>query len=99
MIAVLLGGHGGSEARYAATAAELGYRLVYAEHKLPSARYIQLSQSQVAVVLLPTGTSSHAQRQQARDLCSATGARLVQLRTATVSAVKAALQQLGQGAR
>jgi len=99
VIAVLLGGHGGSEARYTATAAELGYRLVYAEHKLPSARWVQLAQAQVAVVLLPTGTSSHAQRQQAKDLCSATGARLVTLRTATVSAVKAALQQLRPGAR
>lgn len=99
MIAVLLGGHGGSEARYTATAAELGYRLVYAEHKMSNARWVQLVKGQVAVVLLPTGTSSHAQRQQARDLCSATGARLVTLRTATVSAVKAALQQYWETAR
>jgi len=86
---VIIGGVGRMEGRYRALVEATGRELVFVERGNTGAV------EGVDAVLLVVPVCGHNQQEAAGLLTARTGARLMPLRTASQSAVKAALAQLG----
>jgi uncharacterized protein YgbK (DUF1537 family) len=87
---LVVGGNGGLSDRYREVAAEHGWDLVHYEKKVPpGARH---GIAHVALVVVMVGMVSHTLRDQVRSLATA-DAPVVYLRTASMSALRAAMAQ------
>jgi hypothetical protein len=87
---LVVGGNGGLTDRYREVAAEVGWDLVHYEKKVPpGARH---GIANVGLVVVMVGMVSHTLRDQVKNLTAA-DARVVYLRTASVSALRAAMAQ------
>jgi hypothetical protein len=82
---VILGGKGGLEARYRETIESYGYDLWYFERRVPSGHVPSLSK--IAMVIVMVTMISHPLLVQARAL-AANGARIVYLKSPSISAVR-----------
>jgi hypothetical protein len=89
---VLIGGSGGMSERYRRVAAERGIVLRHYERRVPGG--VRRSLGKVAAVLIVVGMVSHALRDQAMSLAPA-GAKVLYLRTASVSALREAVDAIG----
>lgn len=87
---LVVGGNGGLSDRYREVAAEHGWDLIHYEKKVPpGARH---GIADVALVVVMVGMVSHTLRDQVRSLAAA-DAPVVYLRTASMSALRAAVAQ------
>jgi hypothetical protein len=89
---LLVGGNGGMSDRYRAIAEERGLELRHFEKRVPPG--VRKTMGHVAAVFIVVGMVSHALRDQVRALVP-DDAPIVYLRTASVSALRAAVQEIG----
>ena len=89
---VILGGKGGLEARYRETVEGYGYDLWYFETRVPQRHVPTLSK--IAMVIVMVTMISHPLLVQARAL-AASGARIVYLRSPSISAVRQTVASAG----
>jgi hypothetical protein len=91
---IVVGGSGGMSVRYRAVVAERGLELRHFERRVPGgARRLP---ARVAAVVIMVGMVSHALRDQVQALLPS-GAPVVYLRSASVSALRSAVAALGPG--
>ena len=88
---LLIGGSGGMSERYREVAAERGLLLRHFEKRVPPG--MRRTIGKVAAVIVIAGMVSHSLRDQAKGLVP-DGAPIVYLRTASVSALRAAVDTL-----
>jgi hypothetical protein len=88
---LLLGGNGGMSDRYREVVEEKGLVLRHYEKKVPPG--VRHTLGRVAAVVIMVGMVSHALRDQVKGLVT-DGAPVVYLRTASVSALRAAVENL-----
>ena len=88
---LLIGGSGGMSERYREVAAERGLLLRHFETRVPPG--MRRTIGKVAAVIVIAGMVSHSLRDQAKGLVPE-GAPIVYLRTASVSALRAAVDTL-----
>jgi uncharacterized protein YgbK (DUF1537 family) len=86
---MVVGGNGGLSDRYREVAAEVGWDLIHYEKKVPPAARHGIAH--VALVVVMVGMVSHTLRDQVKNL--GTGAPVVYLRTASMSALRTAVAQ------
>jgi uncharacterized protein YgbK (DUF1537 family) len=87
---LVVGGNGGLTDRYREVAAEHGWDLVHYEKKVPQGARHGIAQ--VALVVVVVGMVSHTLRDQVKNLSTA-NAPIVYVRTASASALRAAVAQ------
>lgn len=88
---LVIGGSGGMSNRYRDVVAERGLELRHFENRVPAgARH---GVGRVALVVVMVGMVSHALRDQVRTLASE-DAPVVYLRTASISALRAAVEKM-----
>ena len=87
---LIIGGSGGMSDRYRDVVAQRGFSLRHFENRVPPGA--RRSLGKIALVVVMAGMVSHALRDQALRLADG-GARVVYLRTASVSALRAAVDQ------
>jgi hypothetical protein len=78
--------------RYRAVARERGMDLRHFENRVPPG--VRRSVGKIAAVFIVASMVSHALRDQVRTLVSEDATRIVYLRTASVSAVRAAVESV-----
>jgi len=88
---LVLGGCGGLSDRYREVVEQHGYELRHYEKRVPAGS--RRTGGRVAMVVVVVGMVSHALRDQARELAEG-DAPIVYLRTASVSALRAAVDRL-----
>jgi hypothetical protein len=88
---LVIGGSGGMSDRYRDVVEKRGCSLRHYENRLPGGARRDLGK--VALVVIMVGMVSHALRAQVQDLAS-DGAPIVYLRSASVSALRGAVEQL-----
>ena len=88
---LLIGGSGGMSERYREVAAERGLLLRHFEKRVPPG--MRRTIGKIAAVIVVAGMVSHSLRDQAKELAP-NGAPIVYLRTASVSALRAAVDGL-----
>jgi hypothetical protein len=86
---VVVGGNGGMSSLYRSVAEKQGMELKHYEKRMPAA--VKKAGSKIALVVVMVGMVSHALLQQAQTLSDE--APVVYLRSASVSALKAAIEQ------
>jgi hypothetical protein len=87
---VLVGGHGGMSDRYREVAEERGLELRHFEKRVPSG--VRRTLGNVVAVVIVVGMVSHTLRDQVRSLVG--DAKIVYVRTASVSALRAAVEEM-----
>jgi hypothetical protein len=87
---VVVGGHGGMSSRYREVAKRFGWSLKHFEQKIPPG--LRHGTGKIALVVVMVGMVSHALRDQIKDLID-DETKVVYLRTASVSALRAAVEQ------
>lgn len=87
---VVVGGHGGMSSRYKEVAKRFGWSLKHFEQKIPPG--LRHGTGKIALVVVMVGMVSHALRDQIKDLID-DQTKVVYLRTASVSALRAAVEQ------
>lgn len=87
---VVVGGHGGMSSRYREVAERKGWSLRHFEQRIPPG--VRHGAGKIALVVVMVGMVSHALRDQIKDLV-ADETKVVYLRTASVSALRAAVEQ------
>jgi hypothetical protein len=92
---VILGGKGGLESRYREAVEDYGYDLWYYERRVPQ-RHVP-SLAKVAMVIVMVTMISHPLLVQARAM-AASGARLVYLKSPSLSAVRQTVRTAAGGA-
>ena len=93
---LLVGGSGGMSDRYRAVVEERGLTLRHFEKRVPNGTRHMLGK--VAAVVIMVGMVSHALRDQVRGLVP-NSAPIVYLRSASVSALRAAVDRIGHASR
>ncbi len=93
---VLVGGSGGMSERYREVAEARGLALRHFEKRVPSGMRHTLGN--VVAVVIVVGMVSHALRDQVRNLVPG-DAKIVYVRTASVSALRAAVDDMTTGRR
>lgn len=88
---VLVGGNGGMSDRYREVAEERGLRIKHFEKKIPAGA--RRSLGRVAAVFVVVSMVSHSLRDHAKEI-AASDAPVVYLRSASVSALRAAVDEL-----
>jgi hypothetical protein len=88
---LLIGGSGGMSDRYRAVVEERGLVLRHFENRVPPG--VRRTMGKVAAVVIMVGMVSHALRDQVRGLVP-DDAPIVYLRTASVSALRAAVDRI-----
>jgi hypothetical protein len=88
---ILVGGSGGLSDRYRSIAEARGLELTHFENRVPNGKRRLLGK--VAAVIVMVGMVSHALRDQVKDLAPA-GAPVVYLRSASVSALRQAVDEI-----
>ena len=87
---VLVGGSGGMSDRYREVAAARGLELRHFEKRVPPG--VRRTLGNVVAVVIVVGMVSHALRDQVRNLAG--DAKIVYVRTASVSALRAAVDEM-----
>lgn len=87
---VVVGGHGGMSSRYRDVAKKFGMSVRHYEQRLPPG--LRHSIGKIGLVVVMVGMVSHALRDQIKDLVG-DEAPVVYLRTASVSALRAAIEE------
>lgn len=89
---LVIGGNGGLSSRYREVVEQRGYSLKHFEKRVPpGARH---SVGKIALVVVMVTMVSHALREQAQDIAEG-GARIVYLKSPSVSALRAAVESAG----
>jgi hypothetical protein len=91
---IVVGGSGGMSERYRAIVAERGLELRHFETRVPNG--VRRLPVRVAAVVIMVGMVSHALRDRVQALVSS-GAPVVYLRSASISALRGAVASLGPG--
>lgn len=94
-LVVLVGGCGGLSERYRAVLEERGMRVRHFEKRVPNG--VRRSLGRIAAVFVVVSMVSHSLRDRVKELAD-DGTPIVYLRTASVSAVRAAAQELPRAA-
>lgn len=89
---VVLGGNGGMVDRYRDVVEGMGWSLRHYERKVPSS--VRHTASKIALVVVVVGMISHPLREQAVQIAKADKARIVYLRTPSVTALREAVSTL-----
>ncbi len=89
---VVVGGHGGMTSRYRDVAKKLGWSAKHYEQRLPPG--LRHSIGKIGLVVVMVGMVSHALRDQIKDLIQ-DDSRVVYVRTASVSALRNAIEEHG----
>lgn len=87
---VVVGGHGGMSSRYREVAQRFGWSLRHFEQRIPPG--VRHGAGKIALVVVMVGMVSHALRDQIKELVT-DDTKVVYLRTASVSALRAAVEQ------
>lgn len=87
---VVVGGHGGMSSRYRDVAKKLGWSVKHYEQRLPPG--LRHSIGKIGLVVVMVGMVSHALRDQVKELVT-DESRVVYVRTASVSALRAAIEE------
>ncbi|PCC69795.1 hypothetical protein SAMN02745121_04220 [Nannocystis exedens] len=87
---VVVGGHGGMSSRYREVAQRFGCSLRHFEQRIPPG--VRHGAGKIALVVVMVGMVSHALRDQIKELVT-DDTKVVYLRTASVSALRAAVEQ------
>ncbi|HEY8377221.1 MAG TPA: DUF2325 domain-containing protein [Nannocystis sp.] len=87
---VVVGGHGGMSSRYREVVQRFGWSLRHFEQRIPPG--LRHGAGKIALVVVMVGMVSHALRDQIKELV-ADETKVVYLRTASVSALRAAVEQ------
>ena len=87
---VVVGGQGGMSSRYPDVAKNLGWSVKHYEQRLPPG--LRHSIGKIGLVVVMVGMVSHALRDQVKELVS-DDSRVVYVRTASVSALRAAIEE------
>lgn len=90
---VVVGGHGGMSSRYREVAKRFGWSLKHFEQKIPPG--LRHGTGKIALVVVMVGMVSHALRDQIKELVDEQ-TKVVYLRTASVSALRAAVEQAAE---
>lgn len=88
---MVIGGNGGMSHRYREVVQSRGWTLRHFEKKIPPSVRRSVAAERAIVIVIVTMVS-HVLRDQARDLAS-DGAKLLYLESASVSALRAAVEQ------
>ena len=87
---LVIGGSGGLSSRYRDIVEQRGFALRHYENRVPAGA--RRSVGKIALVIIMVTMVSHALREQAQGL-AAEGARIVYLHSASVSALRAAMEK------
>jgi hypothetical protein len=87
---VVVGGHGGMSSRYRDVAKKFGWSVKHYEQRLPPG--LRHSIGRIGLVVVMAGMVSHSLRDQIKELVR-DDAPVVYLRTASVSALRAAIEE------
>lgn len=87
---LVIGGNGGLSSRYREIVEQRGYSLKHYEKRVPAgARH---SVGKIALIVVMVTMVSHALREQAQEIAGGGGARIVYLKSPSVSALRAAVE-------